>query len=551
MLGEIETDLVMFPNLPDTSKEQGQYKIELDSEKYLTALYRLPKIISGEEIETLYRSTQGYDKIDLLRDNFYYSLPLLSHEEEILYLRALRFFEFVVDPQKGLLVLEEDRRKRETLDYEDNDYPKIPFFEPLENQYFTRLLNKYAGQDVDHNLTKEDAITLFALTKSDKISEDFYKSTASEIIKNITTLLQFSNIKLARAIANGYAKRCSLLSYESDIFSYAFSSIIEKGIPKFDHTKGFHLSTYLTYWIKQYSKRFIENHTKSIRIPVHLQNKFSKMFKLVNKEEQVSETELTEQRISNLLLEQGYSEKDISLFFRYKINIHLSSLDDTQNNRDKEKIPYDYIPQKKKSPEKVLEEKESLQQAIKIALNSELTRREFTAIYLRLGFFGDEINSLEDIGIIMNLTKERIRQLLNLAHQKLNQSQSASPIKNNHRKYAGISTFKDENEAKEWIMLNYWVPSTIVESLSIPKGKDFINEETYKIIRLYYGLNEIKPTNTGDIAIKLGKDKKEIQYYIGSLKQKLKNIYIPVTIIPDSPSIYDYLEETRSNRIET
>ncbi len=181
----------------------------------------------------------------------------------------------------------------------------------------------------------------------------------------------------------------------------------------------------------------------------------------------------------------------------------------------------------------------------KKTLNSGLTKREFTAIYLQLGFFGEDIKTFEDIGNIMNVSKARVEQLIKGSLRKITNSYKKSSNKTDLRIRSPLQTFENEQEAREWIILNYWIPYTISKILSLPKGEKLLNDKTYKPIQMYYGLNDTEPITINHMKTR----NSEIPNRIKTMKEKLKNISIPISIVPGSISVYDYLEYTRSNRV--
>jgi len=552
MIGEIqEQSLTASSNLPSIKVElKGEYNNkEINKEEYKEAFIRLPDIISGKEVlDIMYVDKHLFNRIDLFDDPEYSKLPLLTHEEEIVYIRALRFFEFMLNPQMGEEILEKDKLNRLQKDIEKR--PQIPYFEEDENRYFLQLLNKQAGFDLNKNIDSVNNIKLFKFLDSGNTSpleKELYILTAKEAIENIYRLLEFSNKRLVQDRVLHYTHLYNIPSDKNDIFDYAFPVIREKCIPKFSHTIGVRLATYFYPWIDQRCRRYIQNNLEAIRIPVHMKNKFFHMTQIIEEEERSIQANLKDDEILKLLSENNYQKFQIEAFLKYGRGECVLSLDSPMGKEGH--TFYDSISQQQESPQHALERKEDYAFAMERTLNSGLTRKEFTAIYLQLGFFGEDIKTLEDIGNIMNVSRSRVEQLIKKSLRKITDPEEKSPNKTDLRIRSPLQTFQNEQEAREWIILNYWIPHTISKAFSLPKGEKLLNDKTYELIRMYYGLNDTKPHTIKHITSELRTKTSETQIRIKIMKEQLKNISIPITIIPGSINIYDYLEYIRSNRM--
>jgi RNA polymerase primary sigma factor len=185
-----------------------------------------------------------------------------------------------------------------------------------------------------------------------------------------------------------------------------------KAVERFDPAKGGKLSTYGSWWIKQSIKRALANQSKTIRLPVHLVDKISKMRRTAMKLQEEFGREPTDEELA---AELGTTAARVSQM--RTASIRPASLDapvgDDNSNSYSEMVederavnPYDELEDKTVTG--------MLQDMVK-----HLDAREATILRYRFGLDGGNEKTLEEVGEKFGVTRERVRQIQNLALRKL------------------------------------------------------------------------------------------------------------------------------------
>lgn len=227
-----------------------------------------------------------------------------------------------------------------------------------------------------------------------------------ESIKAKKQLVQ-ANLRLVISIAKRYVGQGVLFL---DLVQEGSIGLI-KAAEKFDYTKSFKFSTYATWWIKQTIIRAISNSSRSIRIPVHMNDKIRKYKKAVldltfelNREP--SEKELAE-RLGVSLKRIRSIKKAI---IKEPISLDTPVTDDLNVQ--------DYIVDKSyKSPEEQAQVSDLFTSIPHLLEN--LDERERRILQHRFGLNKTKPKTLEQLGKILGFSKERIRQLEEIAIKKL------------------------------------------------------------------------------------------------------------------------------------
>lgn len=196
-----------------------------------------------------------------------------------------------------------------------------------------------------------------------------------------------------------------------------------KAIDMFEPDKGYKLSTYATWWIKQAITRYLSNNSRLIRIPVHANDSLYKYNKFVEKWrlEHLNEPLPSVEEIAEKL-----NISEISLKNSLK-SLEITSLDaPVSTDEDQESVLGDFL----SSDIDIASEAEySVLQETFIELFNDLTERERDVIIRRFGFFGHHEHTLEEVGQLYGITRERIRQIESKALKKLKHPSRARKLR--------------------------------------------------------------------------------------------------------------------------
>lgn len=233
-----------------------------------------------------------------------------------------------------------------------------------------------------------------------------------------TNKLIEANLRLVVNIAKRYKDR-----------GMSFMDLVQEGniglmkaAKKFDPEKGFRFSTYATFWIKQTILRAIYSQTRTVKIPSHAIIKLNKIIKARREIEELTGEEATNEMIAKKI---GMKEKEIEELFI--ISQTLVSLD-SKIGEDEENSIGDLIADENSIDPYESAERSVLNENLIKVLNT-IDEREARIIKLRFGLEGEESKTLDEVGTIVGLTKERVRQIENNALKKLRNPRRSAMLK--------------------------------------------------------------------------------------------------------------------------
>ncbi len=286
----------------------------------------------------------------------------------------------------------------------------LDFIESIENdsEEEIKTFNNVANKDeiLQTYLKEIGKIKLLNKTNETLTGKIIKEGDKKEALIAKKKLIQ-SNLRLVVSIAKKYTGQGILFM---DLVQEGSLGLI-KAADRFDYTKGFKFSTYATWWIKQTIIRAIANHSRSIRIPVHMSDKIRNLKRAIvrlsvslghepDDGELAKYLKVTEKKIKQI--KDAMIKEPVSIFTPVAEDLCIE----------------DYIKDdENETPESKVEEK-FLKGDIKKLLEV-LNKRERFIILNRFGIEGRCRRTLEDLGKTLGFSKERIRQIEGEAIRKL------------------------------------------------------------------------------------------------------------------------------------
>ena len=364
------------------------------------------RLMPFSEEEYLRSANNEYQSDERSADGIFVELGLDSELGDLLASRASGYRKTITDDAVGAFFKEMARYPLLKPDEEVELARRVKFFAEIEQ------LREKMQKGSDRTITKADIAATLNLNER-QLEHRLYLSRVAK------RKMIRSNLRLVVSIAKRYLNR-----------GVPFLDLIQEGAlglnratEKFDPDKGYKFSTYAYWWIRQGITRTIANDARTIRLPIHIVEKLNKLKKAhreLRKElnrnptetEVAASLDMTPEQLRNL---QQVRRRSLSLNHRVGKGEDTELMELLEDNSTQ-------------SPEAQMSET-MMRQEIYSVLGEVLTERERDIIALRYGLTTGETHTLEEVGNIFNLSRERVRQIQTKAMRKLRRPQVAARLK--------------------------------------------------------------------------------------------------------------------------
>jgi len=230
--------------------------------------------------------------------------------------------------------------------------------------------------------------------------EVYYSQLAKQGVESGRQRMIESNLRLVVKIARRYMNR-----------GLAFLDLIEEGnlglihaVEKFDPTRGFRFSTYATWWIRQTIERALMNQTRTIRLPIHVVKELNVYLRAARVFTQKEDREASPEDVARALDKPVADVKWIM-----GLNERVTSVDSPMA-KDSDRNVLDGIADEINGDPALLLQEDDLNRHIDLWLG-ELNEKQRQVVERRFGLHNGKLSTLEEVGVEIGVTRERVRQI--------------------------------------------------------------------------------------------------------------------------------------------
>ncbi len=351
------------------------------------------------------------------------------------------------EPPPAQVFLEALKTKKKKADFSPDEHMRLLYvyfkdmssedlFTAKQEVEISSKIKKYeaVAEDTDWSYRKKDKTyknftKIERLVKKTKMSRSSAKKT--EYNKRIEVLWKLARIaqkKKAQRMKQKFVKAnlrlVITISRRYTNRGLPLPDLIQEGnlglmraVERFDHTKGYKFSTYASWWIHQAILRALQGQTRTIKVPVYLLEQANRVYKTVAKLSKKLDRKPTPKQISE---ESGITIEVVKRILN-STNDAISL--DTPILEGKNATLLDSVPDQEELVPDSLMAKNDLSEKLREALKLHLNEREEKIIKLRFGIDHSGTFTLDEIGKMFDLTRERIRQIEKHSLNKLKNSE--------------------------------------------------------------------------------------------------------------------------------
>lgn len=307
--------------------------------------------------------------------------------------------------------------EKELLEQMDFDELNIEFEDVPDEEEFEKMCQEDEFFSVDGTRQYFETIKAYGTLNRDEEQELFRRIKQGD--QEAVNLMILHNLKLSVYIAKRFHSTSPSIDFD-DLIQEGNLGIM-RAIETFDESKGTKFSTYAYQWIRQRIERYLSNNDKIIRLPVHSGAYLRTIVKLLDKAEFEKQDALTAKEKEAIIEEyrkkKNITKESVQSLLECMNCISLNTVIGEEDHGEISEIG-DFVASEEPSPEEIAE-KNARRTYLEEMMSACLNPREQEVIKLRFGFIDGTVHTLDEIGKMMGVTRERIRQIETASIKKL------------------------------------------------------------------------------------------------------------------------------------